>query len=396
MVEEKSMKKSKVIVLVCKDYQQQNVYEAIKKGIDLLGGIETLFKKEEKILMKPNLLAKALPEKAVTTHPEVFKAVGRFLKDKGYKNLYYGDSPGNPIGGVGRVAAGCGLKKEADELNIELADFTGGQDVYFEDGVTERHFIISNGILNCDGIINICKMKTHQLERITGAAKNMFGAVYGINKGAFHAKYTDADSFAKVIADLNNLIKPRLHIMDGVVAMEGNGPQSGTPIEMGLILMSKDPIALDTVFSKFVYLDPELVPTNKYGYEYGVGKMKDEEIEIITIDGAMLSTEAVDKFGNKNYDVYRGIDRKTQIRLLEPIQPFLQKKPYIIKEKCVKCGICVDSCPVEKKAIRLKTYPQYNYKLCIKCFCCQEMCPQKAIDVKTPILAKIMDRKWKL
>lgn len=390
------MKKSKVALIACSDYEKKNVDMAISEGIKMLGGIEELFCKDEKILLKPNLLAKALPEKAVTTHPEVFRAVGKYLVEHGYKNIYYGDSPGNPIGGVERIAAACGFKNYADQLNIKLADFSSGKEVKFEKGITEQKFIISKGILQCDGIINICKMKTHQLERITGAAKNMFGAIYGLNKGAFHAKYTDADSFAKVIADLNNFIKPRLHIMDGIVAMEGNGPQSGTPINMRLILMSKDPIALDSVFCNLIYLDPELVPTNRYGYEYGVGTMKNDEIEIISSEGILSVKEVLEKYGNKNYDVYRGNDKKTQIRLLKPLQPLLQKKPYIIKEKCVRCGICVESCPVEKKAIVLKSYPQYNYDLCIRCFCCQEMCPQKAIDVKIPLLARIMDRNWKL
>lgn len=390
------MGKSKVALVVCKDYREQNVDQAIQEGMNMLGSIGDLFKLEEKILIKPNLLAKASPEKAVTTHPAVFSAIGKYLKTHGYKNLYYGDSPGNPIGGVERVAAGCGIKEPAESLNILPADFSAGKEVRFEKGITEQNFIISNGILECNAIVNVCKMKTHQLERITGAAKNMFGAVYGVNKGAFHAKYTDADSFARMIADLNNFIKPRLHIMDGIVAMEGNGPQSGTPIQMNLILMSEDPIALDSVFCHLIDLNPELVPTNQYGQEYGVGTMKSEEIEVLTTQGSITVEEAAERYGNKNYDVYRGTDKKTQIRLLQPIQPLLQKKPYIIKEKCVKCGICVDSCPLEKKALKIKRYTQYNYKLCIRCYCCQEMCPQKAIDVKVPFVAKLMDRNWKL
>ncbi len=389
------MEKSKVVLLVCKDYREENVDKAIQQGIEKLGGIEVFFSREEKILLKPNLLAKALPEKAVTTHPAIFKAVGKYLKSHGYTNLYYGDSPGNPIGAA-KVAAGCGIKEPAEQLGIIPADFGRGKEVEFQQGITETHFIISNGILECDGIINLCKMKTHQLERITGAAKNMFGAVYGINKGAFHAKYTDADSFAKMIADLNNFISPRLHIMDGILAMEGNGPQSGTPIEMGVILMSRDPIALDTVFCHLIYLKPERVPTNRYGYEYGVGKMKEEEIEIITEQGSLTVKEAAEKYGSKEYDVYRGGEKETQIRLLKPIQPLLRKKPFIIKEKCIKCGICEESCPLEVKAITLKSFPVYDYKRCIRCYCCQEMCPRQAIDVKVPFAARLMDRNWKI
>ncbi|MBN7773314.1 DUF362 domain-containing protein [Clostridium aminobutyricum] len=390
------MEKSQVALVVCRTYEQEQVDSALEKGIRLLGGIEAIFSKEEKILLKPNLLAKAAPEKAVTTHPAVFKAVGKLLQEAGYENLYYGDSPGNPIGGVARVASGCGIKEVADELKIELGDFNSGQEIVYEEGLTEKHFIISNAILDCDGIVNICKMKTHQLERITGATKNMFGAVYGLNKGAFHAKYTDADSFAKMIADLNNFVRPRLNIMDGIIAMEGNGPQSGTPIAMNMMLLSKDPIALDTVFCGLVGLNPELVPTNKRGQEYGVGTMLEEEIDVLTDEGILTIDDVSKKYGNFNFDVYRGGDSKMQLKMLKPMQPLLEKKPVIIKEKCVKCGICVDSCPLTEKAISLQGYPAYNYKTCIRCYCCQEMCPQKAIEVKTPRLARMFDRNWKI
>ncbi|QIB70648.1 DUF362 domain-containing protein [Aminipila butyrica] len=382
--------------MVCPEYWQDGVDAAICEGIRLLGGIESIFGKEERILLKPNLLAKAEPDRAVTTHPTVFKAVGAYLREQGYEHLSYGDSPGNPLGGVARVAAGCGLKEPAEELEIPLGDFSQGQKVNFEQGQTEKEFIISKGILDCDGIVNICKMKTHQLERITGAAKNMFGAVYGVNKGAFHAKYTDADSFGAMIADLNNLVKARLHIMDGILAMEGNGPQSGTPVAMGLLLFSKDPIALDTVFCHLIGLNPELVPTNRYGQQYGVGTMDAEKIRVRTIQGDMTVEKVAKRYGKEDYDVYRGTEKATQIRLLKPIQSLLQKKPYILREKCIKCGICAESCPLEKKALEMSGYPKYAYKACIRCYCCQEMCPQKAIDVKVPLLARIMDRNWKI
>lgn len=390
------MEKSRVVLLKCKDYTQKDVNKTIKKGIEMLGGINTFFKKEEKILLKPNLLSKAVPEKAVTTHPAVFRAVGELLKESGYKNLYYGDSPGNPMYGSMRAAETCGLRQPAEELGIMEGDFGGGREVLYEEGKTETKFFICNAVLECDAILNICKMKTHQLERITGAAKNLFGAVYGLNKSAFHAKYTNAEDFAGLIADLNNFLRPRLHIMDGITAMEGNGPQSGNPKDMGLILMSADPIALDTIFAKLIYLNPELVPTNRFGEEYGVGNMEAGRIEVMTEEGCLTVDQAADIYGTKDFDVYRGTDRKTQIKMLKHINPFLEKKPYILKDRCVKCGICAETCPLQEKAIVMKGYPKYDYRRCIKCYCCQEMCPQKAIDVKTPWIVKMADRNWKI
>lgn len=394
--------KSKVVIIECKDYEQEHVDRAIKVGMELLGGIDLFFQKEEEILFKPNLLVKASPEKCVTTHPAVFRSILKLLHEEGYAHLGYGDSPGNPIGGVEKTSEGSGLKQVADQYQVPLKNFMEGIDVEFPEGNVCKKFTLCKAVTEADGIINLCKMKTHQLERITGAVKNTFGCVYGINKMAFHAKYPDADTFGKMLADLNLLVKPRLHIMDGIMAMEGNGPQSGTPASMGVLILSADPVAVDTIFCRLVHLNPALVPTNIHGETYGVGRMNLEEISIWTEEGEADIEEIVSRFGNPEFDVYRGISDETQLNMLKPFIPLLKKRPVIRKEKCISCGICVESCPIGSTALKFpaqktgKKVPVYNYDNCIRCYCCQEMCPQKAIDVKVPLLAKLMDRKWKV
>ena len=223
--------KSKVALVRCFSYQQEEVEQALAKGLAFLGGFSNIFSAklpaaESKLILKPNLLAKTDPDKACTTHPAVFHAVGKALQEAGYTNLKYGDSPGNPMIRVEKVAEECGIKQAADDLGIPMGDFEHGTQVGFA-GRAADHFVLCNEVLAADGIINVCKMKTHQLERITGAMKNTFGCVFGINKGASHARFATAETFAKMIADLNLLVHPILHVMDGVVAMEGNGPSVG-------------------------------------------------------------------------------------------------------------------------------------------------------------------------
>ena len=92
------------------------------------------------------------------------------------------------------------------------------------------------------------------------------------------------------------------------------------------------------------------------------------------------------KYGNPNFNVDRRKARKKgALDLLEMLGVF-QSRPYIVEEKCKKCGVCVESCPVEGKAVRFdngrRNPPVYDYKKCIRCFCCQEMCPHQAIQVK--------------
>lgn len=336
------------------------------------------------------------------------------MQENGYKNLRYGDSPGNPMISVERVAQECGIKAAADSLGILLGEFESGTQVAFPQGRAADSFVLCDEVIKADGIINICKMKTHQLERITGAVKNTFGCVYGINKGASHAKFATAEVFAKMLADLNALVRPKLHIMDGIMAMEGNGPQSGTPTPMGLILASTDPVALDAVFCHLVDLKPELVPTNVSGMEQGIGTWTD--LEIIDESGTLTVQEAFEKYGSSTFNVQRGAEYRGMLKPVRFLAPLLEKKPIVRKNICIGCGICVNACPVEGKAIHVEPVGRsgsgcgargaagkqrrgvavYDYSKCIKCYCCQEMCPEQAITVKKSLLARIADRNWRI
>ncbi|MBQ3612312.1 MAG: DUF362 domain-containing protein [Firmicutes bacterium] len=387
--------RSKVALVKCDSYEQDKVDAAVRKAVEILGGLEEIdITKESRLVLKPNLLAKNPPEKACTTHPAVFAAVGKLLQDEGYTNLKYGDSPGNPVIKPEKIADECGLKTVADELGIPFGSFEEGVEIEFPEGRVADKFVICKEVVEADGIINVCKMKTHQLERITGAVKNTFGCVFGINKASSHARFSTAETFAKMIGDLNNLVRPKLHVMDGIVAMEGNGPQNGTPKQMGVILVSTDPVAIDGLFCHLVDLKPELVPTNVAAMEQGVGTYKD--IIVITEDGEITPQEAAEKYGDKDFNVQRGKEYKGQLQAVRFLVPFLQKKPVVKESKCIGCGICVDSCPVEGKAIHVDGTAHYDYDKCIKCYCCQEMCPEDAITVKKSLLARIADRKWRV
>ena len=181
------IKQSKVAVVRCDSYEPDKVQDAIREAVRLLGGFDGIFEGEKaieafgknaEILLKPNMLYRAAPEKAITTHPEVFRAVGALLKEEGYNNLVYGDSPGSPVPGMVKTAETCGIKAVADELDIRPGEFEHGTEIEYPKGTAAKHFVLCNEVVKVTGadgkdpagiIINLCKMKTHQLERITGA-----------------------------------------------------------------------------------------------------------------------------------------------------------------------------------------------------------------------------------
>lgn len=376
--------KSKVILLPCDSYEEEQVYEKIKLGIELLGGWESLVGKEEKILLKPNLVRKAELERAVITHPSVVGAVARLLRESGYQQIGCGDSCG--VGSALKVMEGTGMDTVLEKYQVQVKDFSQGSLVAYPRGKVGKEFFLANPVQEADALINLCKMKTHALERITGGVKNLYGCISGLHKAQGHTKYSNADSFAGMLVDLNRKINPRLCIMDGIVAMDGNGPTSGDPVSMNLLLISTDPVAVDSVFCHLIHLDPELVPTNVYGERRGLGTWREENIELITPQGPISIKEAAEKYGNPAYRVDRRRQRKTIWNKLDFVMRHFQKKPYVVKEKCRKCGVCVEACPVEGKAVSFKNGrkqpPVYDYKKCIRCFCCQEMCPHKAIRVR--------------
>lgn len=381
------IKMSKVALVRCESYEYDEVKAAVEKGLALLGGAEKFAGSGEKILLKPNLLSADPPEKCTTTHYMVFKAVGEVFKRTG-AILSYGDSPG--IHTPEAAARKSRIAGAAEELGIPLADFHKGDEVSFKEGIQNKRFVIARGVLESDGIISLPKLKTHGFARMTGCVKNQFGCIPGTLKGEFHVRVPDVLSFSRMLVDLNNLLKPRLFIMDGIVAMEGNGPRGGTPKKMNMLLFSADPVALDATVCRIINLNPEYVPTVKFGKEAGLGTYIEEEIELVG--------GSIEDFYDPSFSVKR-----------EPVKPYkpggvvqilrnsLVPKPHIDAAKCVKCGVCVNACPVKPKALDwhdgVKTdVPSYIYKRCIRCYCCQELCPQSAIELKVPLVRRLFRR----
>lgn len=376
-----SNKKSLVALIPCESYDEEKVYQAVSKGIELIGGLDSLIDKNENILVKPNLLSSSNPNKAITTNPSVFEAVLRYLREKEYKNITYGDSPAG-VSNMQEVVKVTGLKDRADKYDVELGDFDNYQTVNNPDGYIAKKFVLCKGVVDADAIISVSKMKTHALENITGAVKNQYGCIFSNRKSLGHAKYPNSNIFAKMLIDLNLYLKPRLYIMDGIIAMEGNGPASGDPVFMKTILVSKDPVALDSVFARLIDLKPEYVPTIVYGDKYKLGTMNFNNISVITPDGELTIDDAFKKYGNPNFVVNRNKRGFWSLKELFLKSKEKKHKPVVDLNLCIACGKCEKVCPVKAVQSGNGNKAKYDYSKCIRCYCCQEICPAKAISRK--------------
>lgn len=377
--------RSTVALVRCDNYSPEEVQAAISRGLGLLGGAGAFAKSGEKLLLKPNILSGESPEKNISPHPEVFRAVAKAFIETGAQ-LRYGDSPG--FGNPKSNAQRGGFGTVAEEEGVAWADFTNSRTVQFPQGRVIKKFSIAEGVAESDGMVSISKLKTNALTRITGAIKNQFGCIPGARKAEFHSVMPTVSLFSQMLVDLNLLLKPRLFIMDGIIAMEGNGPRNGDPRKMNLLLLSTDPVALDTAVCRLVNLDPELVEPLVYGEQFGLGTMT--EIDFVG--------DPIEEFIVPDFVVNRSLNKTTtgtSFLSTSFLRRYSAPRPTIKPEICTKCGRCVEVCPAQPKALSWsgdgKTNPPvYDYAKCIRCYCCQELCPFNAIYVKVPPLGKLI------
>jgi Pyruvate/2-oxoacid:ferredoxin oxidoreductase delta subunit len=190
--------------------------------------------------------------------------------------------------------------------------------------------------------------------------------------------------------DLNTLVRPRFCVMDGIMAMEGNGPRSGVMRKLNVLLFSTDPIALDATACRIINVDPEVVTTSKLGEKAGLGTYHSENIELVG--------DSLESFLCRDFDAIRTLqEHHSHNKLKAFIKNRMCERPVIAGAKCTSCGSCVKMCPVDPKVLSWrkkgeKKPPVYDYDRCIRCYCCQESCPEGAIAAKSTLLGKILFR----
>ncbi len=367
---------SKVVVNECINYNIVNITEKINSGIELLGGWDSFVKPGMKVLLKVNLIGPKPPESAAITHCEFVRALTRILKQKGC-TVWIGDSAGGAIAGMAPTTQSMeisGFKRIAEEEKAEIKNFdkegtvdTGGKCSFFD------KLYLAKPLFDADLIINLPKLKTHSGSIYTGAVKNVFGCIQGLRKAEYHKAAPNPKDFGNILVDIHDALKIGLHIMDGITAMEGEGPTAGSVYMANKILMSTDPLALDTTAIKMIGLDIKDIPILQAAIERNLGESNTDRIEICgdyAKPPLLLNFKIPKRFNSK---------RKSNYSAVVKVIDFLKTKPRVNLKKCLKCNTCVDSCPVQ--AIDKKT-KKIDYSRCIECMCCHELCRYQAVELK--------------
>ncbi|MFA5356217.1 MAG: DUF362 domain-containing protein [Candidatus Omnitrophota bacterium] len=369
--------KAEISVVKCADYDPGCVLEAVRRGIDLIGGISAFVPAKSRVLVKPNLLMAKEPASGVDTHPEVVRAVIKILKESGCA-VYVGDGPsvwGKQAEDPGEVYERSGIKKVCED--------EGAEPVYFENKVWRRGFPLAAWIDKCDCIVNVPKFKTHEMMTLTGAIKNLFGFVWKTHKTELHKKYYDKHDFARMLVDIYEEVRPSLTVVDGIVAMEGDGPATGGKLRnLGLLLAGKDCVAIDSIMALIMGIEPKDISSTRQAAARGLGTA---DIRSISIMGESLK-DVIDRPFILPSSSLRTKLPSLVVRLLSR---FVKYYPYADNDKCVRCGYCIQACP--NKIISIKNNRlAFDYSGCIACFCCQEACPHAAIKIKRSLAARMI------
>jgi len=355
-----------------------------------------------RILIKPNLNSNMNALTGNTTDLRLLSALIQNLKERGYTNIVIGEGTNS---GFYRSRIGVISRLRVDALarryGIEVKDlnYSEGREITFAGGVKAR---AARECLEADFFINVPKLKTHFEVGMSVCLKNLIGCLVGQeNKKKTH------QSLAENILHLNYNIKPHLHIVDGLIAMEGLGPTRGKPKHMGLIVVGTDPFLIDMVCAGLARFDHRSVTTLKLAENRGlITKEHHDFLTSLDISSfvrkfekpkanflasfvhsperqkyflALRNTGLFSFLASTRFFGYllflSGL-RQDNFIMDEMVCEGLSFEKSICKEGCTRCS---DYCPI---GLRLPEQIQEKDTGCINCLYCYLVCPAKAIGFK--------------
>jgi uncharacterized protein (DUF362 family)/Pyruvate/2-oxoacid:ferredoxin oxidoreductase delta subunit len=379
----------------CADYEFEKVQAALREALAPLGGMSAFVKPGERIALKPNLLSPAAPEKAIVTHPVVLAAVAVEVKEAGGHPVVV-ESPGTgvvhakPV--IERAFRKVGYTEMAERYGFELSIDTAWKNVSAPDAKLAKRMEVMTPIVEADGVINLPKFKTHTFMIFTGATKNLFGVIPGLNKASYHARLADPRRFADMLLDVAYFVRPRLSIVDAIVGLEGEGPGTGgSPRQIGALLVGADPVHVDVACCRIAGIPVSNVPVLVAARERRLWTGHASDVETLGVTIADLHVKDYVLPGS-----YEGIGVGRMGFLEEGLQAILRRFnrwPVPKVGRCTLCGACARACPAKAITLDKKDkVAKVDDSLCIRCYCCHEVCPEAAIDLEYSQMGRVMHK----
>ncbi|MBI4849528.1 MAG: DUF362 domain-containing protein [Nitrospirae bacterium] len=338
-----------------------------------------MIQKNMRVVIKPNLLAPASPEMAVVTHPLIIKAAVEYVLEKGARPVI---SDSSAAASFEKILKEGGIRNALEGLNVEFREFKTSAAV--DVGKPFNEIEIAGDAVNADFLINLPKLKTHAQMLLTLGIKNLFGCIVGMKKPEWHFRTgVDREMFAKLLVKIYQAVRPSVTIMDGILAMQGQGPgKGGEPRNIGVVLGSSDTAAVDIAVCKMFGIAPDELLTNRFAMEQGL------TTEIIEMDGDLPDIKDFKfpeivtlVFGPRKF---HGFMRR-----------HLVQRPVCNDSLCRLCGECWKYCPA-KAITHDKRKIDFDYDKCIRCYCCIEVCPHGALSAHETATGRIARRLLKI
>jgi len=252
------------------------IYEAVKKALDMIGGIGDIIRTGDLVLINPSWVAPPVEREAgCITIPEVPRAIADLVKDLGARPVI---AESSAVGvNTEKVIEASGYR-DLREMGYEVINLkkTPYVNMPTENGKIFDTVECWELVQQADVIISVPKLKTHDQTEMTCAIKNLKGLLTDKWKRLEHQ-----EGLFESVIDLLTALKPKLAVVDAVVCQEGIGPVFGRPVEMDLILAGKDLVAVDSTCAQLIGYDPSETLLTVNAAARGLGVINPEEIEII-------------------------------------------------------------------------------------------------------------------
>ena len=366
-----------VAVQKCDEYQFDSVYNSVKKLLELVPPPDL---KGKTVLLKPNILYQKKVEDAVCTHPVVVGACVKAFVELGAKEVLVGESPA--MANSTSSAKSTGIYDMVVQNGGTWMDFNGNLSVPCPEGKLVKQFSFATAFEKADMIVSLSKLKTHQFMSYTGAMKNLFGLMVGLDKAQSHYRFPKKEDFGAFLTDLNIASKPCYAVMDAIVGMEGpGGPGSGDPVKLGFLASSDNILALDWFCSEIVGYNPYEVVNLKDALERNIWLDNPEQIQVLGEPKEEIKKQT------QNFKIVKE-PSQTLGKMLPKWLDYLAAKiltrnVHFNSKKCLKCQRCKMICPAQiiKMEGKNQTAQIMDKTKCLHCFCCHEICPADAIKL---------------
>ena len=360
------------------NYSREELYRAIKKvfapQLAACGPLEG-----KSVMLKPNLLAWKKAEDPACVHPAFIVECARVFLDSGAAKVAVMENPA--VRSVPAILKDMQIADELAAMGVEFANFADYKMRRLPENAAFKNAEMASEHLEFDFVANLAKVKTHGMMTLTLAVKNLFGFISGSERLAWHLKVRrDFDLFADFLLDLYLDVKPQFNFLDGITAMEGNGPGSGTPVDCHFVAGSCDALALDAATAPLLGVRDLLtiVRAEKRGIlPQFVCKGDIPELAPLRLPDPPAPISQW------------GLPLPTGIR--EMLRDRLLARPKVAFDQCIGCGLCAKMCPPQSLKI-VNGKPQFKLDECIRCCCCQEHCPKGAIEFKTNIFLRGVEK----